>query len=400
MFSAPWARGRTLAWAPVLLLVLAFVALTGRSQGGPWPWAAVLGLSMHLLLPLVVGPWVGVWVRRRGWPPRQEGWALVAALALTVTAVVAFERVAAEPIKQWIAERIGDVDETGQRRRVALHIGVMVKPIGAADGDTPADANGPGRPDDLPNTLVRAAFAFWLGGGLALVGWRRELAALATLERERELREAQAKRREAELRLSVLAGAGRAALPVQHAGRRAQRDRDRPGAIATDPARASAMVDRLVEYLRAAIPRLRSDGGAEATVAGQFDLARAYLGLMAARMPRLSFTIDAPGDLQRAHCPPLLLISLVENAVKHGVEPKVGPARVDVTAHRSDDGRLEITVADDGVGFNGNAAGSGLGLANIRERLAQLYGDRAALALRAPPEGGVAATLTLPLEEA
>jgi signal transduction histidine kinase len=392
VFSAPWARGRTLAWAPVLLLVLAFVALAGRSQGGPWPWAAVLGLSMHLLLPLVVGPWVGVWVRRRGWPPRQEGWALVAALALTVTAVVTFERVAAEPIKQWIAERIGDVDETGQRRRVALHIGVMVKPIGAADGDTPADANGPGRPDDLPNTLVRAAFAFWLGGGLALVGWRRELAALATLERERELREAQAKRREAELRLSVLAAQVEPHFLFNTlAGVRS--------AIATDPARASAMVDRLVEYLRAAIPRLRSDGGAETTVAGQFDLARAYLGLMAARMPRLCFTVDAPGDLQRAHCPPLLLISLVENAVKHGVEPKVGPARVDVTAQRSDDGRLEITVADDGVGFGASAAGSGLGLANIRERLAQLYGERAALVLRARPEGGVAATLTLPLEE-
>ena len=119
---------------------------------------------------------------------------------------------------------------------------------------------------------------------------------------------------------------------------------------------------------------------------------------MAARMPRLGFTVDAPADLLRAHCPPLLLISLVENAVKHGVEPKVGPARVDVTARRGDDGRLEITVADDGVGFNANAAGSGLGLANIRERLAQLYGDRAALVLRARPEGGVAATLTLPLE--
>ncbi len=393
VFSAPWARGRTLAWGPVLLPVLAFVALAGRTQAGPWPWAAVLGLSMHLLLPLLVGPWVGVWVRRRGWPPRQEGWALVAALALMVATVVMFERVAAEPIKQWIAERIGDVDETGQRKRVALHIGVMVKPIGGADKEAQADTKDAGRPDDLPNTLIRAAFAFWLGGGLALIGWRRELAALSALERERELREAQAQRREAELRLSVLVAQVEPHFLFNTlAGVRS--------AIATDPARASAMVDRLVEYLRAAIPRLRSDGGAEATVAGQFDLARAYLGLMAARMPRLSFTVDAPAKLQRAHCPPLLLlVSLVENAVKHGVEPKVGPARVDVTARRGDDGRLEITVADDGVGFGGGGAGSGLGLANVRERLAQLYGERAALTLRERPGGGVVATLTLPLEE-
>jgi signal transduction histidine kinase len=391
VFSAPWARGRALAWAPVVLLVLGGIALAGRGQSGQWPWAAVLGLSMHLLLPVVAGPWLGVWVRARGWPPRQEGWALAAAIVLMVVAIVAFERVAAEPIKQWIAERIGDVDETGQRRRIALHIGVMVKPIGA-DGDAPADTKEPGRPDDLPNTLVRAAVAFWLGGGLALVGWRRERLALEALERERELREAQAKRREAELRLSVLAAQVEPHFLFNTlAGVRS--------AIATDPARASVMVDRLVEYLRAAIPRLRSDGGAEATVAGQFDLARAYLGLMAARMPRLSFTVDAPADLLRAHCPPLLLISLVENAVKHGVEPKCGPARVDVTARRSDDGRLEITVADDGVGFGADAAGSGLGLTNIRERLAQLYGERAGLALRARHGGGVEATLALPLEE-
>jgi sensor histidine kinase YesM len=158
------------------------------------------------------------------------------------------------------------------------------------------------------------------------------------------------------------------------------------------------MIDRLVEYLRAAIPRLRSDGAAEATIAGQFELARAYLGLMATRMPRLQFSVDAPVELREAHCPPLMLISLVENAVKHGVEPKIGPVRIDVTAARTDDGRLAITVADDGVGFGGQPVGSGLGLANIRERLAQLYGQRADLTLRARPGGGVAATLTLPLE--
>jgi sensor histidine kinase YesM len=94
-----------------------------------------------------------------------------------------------------------------------------------------------------------------------------------------------------------------------------------------------------------------------------------------------------------------MLISLAENAVKHGVEMKIGPARVDVRAERTQDGRLALTVEDDGVGFGVSASGSGLGLSNIRERLAQLYGERAALVLKTRPQGGVAATITVPLEE-
>ena len=115
-------------------------------------------------------------------------------------------------------------------------------------------------------------------------------------------------------------------------------------------------------------------------------------------MPRLQFNVDAPASLLAATCPPLMLISLAENAVKHGVERKMGPARVDVSARRVGDDRLEITVADDGKGFGPAPAGSGIGLVNIRERLQQLYQGRASLTLTARPEGGVAATLSLPLE--
>lgn len=169
-------------------------------------------------------------------------------------------------------------------------------------------------------------------------------------------------------------------------------------AIVSDPGRASDMIDRLVHYLRAAIPRLRSDGGAQATLGGLLDIARAYLGLMAARMRRLRYSVEAPADLLGTPCPPLMLISLVENAVKHGVEPKIGPSRVDVSARRIGDGRLEVTVADDGAGFGATQSGSGLGLANLRERLQQMYQGRASLALKSRPEGGGAAILTFPLE--
>jgi LytS/YehU family sensor histidine kinase len=232
---------------------------------------------------------------------------------------------------------------------------------------------------------------FLLAGGAGLWGWRREREGLASLARERELARAQAERREAELRLSVLAAQVEPHFLFNTlAGVRS--------AIATDPARASEMIDRLVDYLRAAIPRLRSDGVEQATLGAQLDIVRAYLGLMAARMPRLAFAVEAPPDLLAAPCPPLMLISLAENAVKHGIEPKIGPARIEVTARRADDGRLEVTVADDGAGFGTSTAGSGLGLTNIRERLQQMYQGRAALTLKARPEGGVAATLVLPTE--
>jgi LytS/YehU family sensor histidine kinase len=226
---------------------------------------------------------------------------------------------------------------------------------------------------------------------VALWGWRRERQGLAALAREQELERAQAQRREAELRLSVLAAQVEPHFLFNTlAGVRS--------AIATDPARASEMIDHLVDYLRAAIPRLRSSGDSDATLGAQLDIVRAYLGLMSARMPRLSWAVQADDELLALRCPPLMLISLAENAVKHGAEPKVGPVRVEVVAQRRSDGGLEVTVADDGAGFGASGGGSGLGLSNIRERLRQIHGDTAALGLKALPDGGVAATLSLPPE--
>jgi hypothetical protein len=394
VFSAPWARARIRAWSLPVGLTLVFIAggAALASHEG-LPWAAVLGIALQVVPPLIVGPWVGVWVRRQAWPAAGEGWALLAAMVLVATGTVAVTYVAAEPLKQRIAELIGDVDESGQRRKIALQIGVTLLPVERpASAPAMAEPERPPAHDSPANLAVRALLAFWMAGGFAVVGWRRERTALAALVREQALARAQAARREAELRLSVLAAQVEPHFLFNTlAGVRS--------AIATDPPRASEMIDRLVDYLRAAIPRLRSDGGSAATLAGQLDIVRAYLGLMAARMPRLGWTIDVAPDLLGAPCPPLMLISLAENAVKHGVEPKIGPVHVEVRARRTADGRLEITVADDGAGFAAASSGGGLGLANIRERLQQIHGDRAALTLQARPAGGVAATLTLPIDE-
>ena len=171
-------------------------------------------------------------------------------------------------------------------------------------------------------------------------------------------------------------------------------------AILTEPLRATAIVDHLVDYLRSTIPQMRSDGIIEQScLSKQLEGATAYLKLMQARIPRLQFKVET--EVEDIAFPPLLLITLVENAIKHGVEPKIGPAHISIKAQRimhDGEAKIEVCVMDDGVGFKASNSGTGIGLVNIRERLASMYGSRAQLLLKARNEGGVAASLILPLE--
>jgi len=220
----------------------------------------------------------------------------------------------------------------------------------------------------------------------------RQRKRLAEALRQQELKRAQDARREAELRLSVLVAQVEPHFLFNTlAGVRS--------AILTEPLRATAIVDHLVDYLRSTIPQMRGDGSSEqGRLAKQLEAARAYLGLMQARIPRLTYSVES--ELKDAAFPPLLLISLVENAIKHGVEPKIGPVHVSVSARyfdQDDEEKLEVEVSDNGVGFGGTTSGSGIGLANIRERLESMYGTRASLILKARPEGGVVASVVVPL---
>lgn len=406
VFSRRWALLRL---RPALSVVGLFMAVTvatviltstdGRAAGG------VVVLSLQLLLPLLVGPWLARWVRLQGWPMAREGWSLLATLIAVTTLLSATAHHVGEPIKQALAEATGSVDAQGRRLAYRMMVGISItgrddRPADAAPG-TPNAIDAP-HPRQLPyfsiNTLNQGLVMFWLAGGVALLSWRREVSGLQRLQQEQALQQAQAERlaaqaqrREAEMRLSVLAAQVEPHFLFNTlAGVRS--------AISTDPARASEMVDRLVDYLRASIPRLRDDGRVHATVGAQFDGAAAYLALMRARLPRLSYTLQASSELREAYCPPLMLISLVENAVKHGVEPKIGPAHVDLVASQPTPGRVRVAVQDDGAGFVASGAGSGLGLANIRERLRELYGDAAVLELKTRAGGGVEAAIELPLE--
>ena len=163
--------------------------------------------------------------------------------------------------------------------------------------------------------------------------------------------------------------------------------------IETDPPQASKVHMHLIEYLRATMPQLRSSGGG--TLGRQVELSRAYLAIMQARMKdRLAVSFDVPEYLDQAPFPPMMLPTLIENAIKHGLEPKIEGGRIDVRAFLID-GKLQVDVRDNGVGFNMHA-GDGVGLANIRERLHLLYGSDAELVIEAPVEGGALASIRVP----
>lgn len=171
------------------------------------------------------------------------------------------------------------------------------------------------------------------------------------------------------------------------------------GLIAIDPARAGAMLDHLIQYLRATLAATRLD---TTTLAEEFDAIEAYLGLMGVRMgARLRHRVTLPDALRGARLPPMLLQPLVENAIVHGLEPHVDGGEIVVEA-QARDGMLEVCVRDTGIGLpaGDSRSGGGIGLATTRERLQALYGARAALVLAPATPRGTLARLTVPLEAA
>jgi len=162
--------------------------------------------------------------------------------------------------------------------------------------------------------------------------------------------------------------------------------------IGTDPAQARRMLQHLNDYLRATLAATRRE---RSTLADEFALLRGYLELQAMRMgARLRFRLELPDALAQVGLPPMLLQPLVENALKHGLEPKVEGGEVKVSA-REEPGRLVLEVADTGLG-KGSGGGTGVGLANVRERLAAAYDGKAGMTSGANPAGGFRVTLSIP----
>lgn len=162
--------------------------------------------------------------------------------------------------------------------------------------------------------------------------------------------------------------------------------------IDSDPQLAKKLLDRLNDWLRVALVRARSD---RANLGDELDMLENYLQILKIRFgDRLRWRLDVPEAARLTIFPPMLLQPLVENAVRHGIEPKMGGGEIGIRA-TTDASTLRIEVSDTGVGLIGGEVG-GAGLANVRARLEALFGARGRLTLENIVGGGVAATLELP----
>ncbi|MBV2208782.1 MAG: histidine kinase [Thermomonas sp.] len=161
----------------------------------------------------------------------------------------------------------------------------------------------------------------------------------------------------------------------------------------SDPARAEAMLGHLIQYLRHSLPNAEDE---MSTLGTELERALAYLEILKIRMgDRLTVQVEIPEALRATPLPAMMLQTLVENAIKHGLEPRTHGGTVWIRARR-DANTVAVTVADDGEGFNSSTSGSGIGLKNVRERLRLRFNGDANLAVVANFPTGVAATVSLP----
>jgi signal transduction histidine kinase len=159
---------------------------------------------------------------------------------------------------------------------------------------------------------------------------------------------------------------------------------------------ASGVLTSLIAYLRAAVPRMHEPA---TTLGRELELVRAYLELMRMRMPdRLEFALNVDPRANTLRCPPVTLLTLVENAVRHGIDPSEEGGRIDVDV-RVQDGRCLIRVTDTGIGLAASGSGLGTGLSTLRERLQLAFGGDAQLRLTELVPHGVSAELDLPARE-
>lgn len=159
-----------------------------------------------------------------------------------------------------------------------------------------------------------------------------------------------------------------------------------------DPQNGRRMLDRFLDYLHGALPRMRQSG---TTLEQEVQLARAYLDIQQFRIgQRLDFEIEVPEELARLKFPPLMLITLVENAIKHGIAPQVGGGTIRIRAG-ADERTLRIEVRDTGAGLR-QSGGTGIGLANVRARLAALFGSAGRLIVEPNVPQGVVSAIEIP----
>jgi sensor histidine kinase YesM len=246
----------------------------------------------------------------------------------------------------------------------------------------------------LPIYAWQSGVFFFLSGGAGLRTYFKEPEGWRLLQRERELAALRQQKSEVDLKLAVLQAQVEPhflfnTLASVHS------------LIRSDPARAEATIEALVDHLRATLPKLRAGvGSPHSTLGTQLEVCRSYLDVMRVRLgDRLEYEIDVPGELREHPFPPFMLISLVENAIKHGIEPSATGGRITIRAAAPKGRELDVTVQDNGVGLRPGLS-DGVGLVNLRAQLAAQFGSQGRFSIRGRDGGnGVDATISLPYAE-
>ena len=371
VFGLRWLLGRSLLFCGVIAVVAAFIGMGTGVVAQDVGVAVKVAITEFIVFSSMatLGPALATAVRHRAWPLSRERKAVVIAVLIGMVLSFFIDRLGSSYIEQLIKPGL---------EAAGLSVNPpapppLVKAIGLAI-----------------NVAALVVIYGLFGGGLALRAYFSEHRRWDEHHHVRELNALESRVHEADLRLGVLqAQVEPHFLFNTLASVRAL--------VRQDPAQAEATLDALVDFLRATIPKLREDRGLHATLGQQLDLCSSYLALMQVRMGgRLTYDVRADEALRAAPFPPSLLITLVENAIKHGIEQRPGPGRIEIDAVRDGDA-LRVQVRDDGAGLQPGLS-TGVGLANVREQLAARYGARAAFVLSPAAEGrGVCAEIRVPL---
>ena len=366
VFSWAWFVRRTAVFGSVALLIGLLSGSGVAIGGGSWASGSVIALYTAATFGLMVtaGPGLATLVRHARFAGTTEGMLVVAAVLIGVALSYLAD--------QWTSDAVARLAALPPKEPPPMAATIAGKLLGYGVA-----------------LFIYGGF----GGGMALRAYFTERTRWGAAEHQRELAALQLRKTETDSKLAVL----QAQVEPHFLFNTLASVRS---LVRADPARAEAMIETLTEYLRATIPQFRGgEAAVDVTLGRQLDIAESYLKLMSARMgPRLTFTIEAHAEVRALDFPPLMLISLVENAIKHGVEPKTGPARVDIRARRVSDGAqnwLEVVVEDDGVGLQ-PGVGTGVGLSNVREQLKARFGSAAVLRVEGRVTGGVVAAIRVP----
>lgn len=364
-FTWRWLLRRGMLFWPLAILAGAVYATwhaTTMTAWQDWPglaWRACLAA----LVSVSAGPAMATFFRHLRLPTRIERPLVIAAIATGIWVGLAFLNWAGNYHEQLMMSHSGRSMNTGILGHVMAGI--------------------------LDHTVNASMFMVIVaGGGLATIFYFGEARRVEQHHARTQLDRIRLERDTADMRLAVL----QAQVEPHFLFNTLASVRS---LIASEPARAAETIDALAGYLRAAMPQFRATIAADATLGRQLDICIAYLKLMNIRTAgRIRIVVDVDANMREMSFPPLILLTLVENAVKHGIEPQLGPGTIAIIA-RLEEGRVIVRVEDDGQGLRPGFT-PGTGLANVRAQLRNRFGERASLEVMSRSGGGVCARLTLP----